>query len=96
LWDPATGRPQGEPLEGHSGAVRSVAFSRAGALLVSAGTDQTVRLWNLRWLTNAQSAASWAEAGCNVVNRNLSRAEWDQFAGNPPYRRTCPKLPAGK
>ena len=29
-----------------------------------------------------------------MVNRNLSMAEWDQFAGvGVPYRRDCPCLP---
>jgi WD40 repeat protein len=92
LWDPATGRPHGEPLE-HSGAVRSMAISRAGALLVSTGTDPTVQLWNLRWWDRPSSA--WAKAGCGIVNRNLSRDEWDQLAGGLPYQRTCPALPAG-
>ena len=34
LWDPTTGNPVGEPLEGHSDAVRGVAFSPDGQLLV--------------------------------------------------------------
>ena len=33
-------------LVGHTGAVRSVAFDRAGELLLSGGHDNTVRLWN--------------------------------------------------
>ncbi|WP_222262503.1 nSTAND1 domain-containing NTPase [Modestobacter marinus] len=93
LWDPATGRARGEPLEGHSSAVNAVAFSPTGASFVSAGTDQTVQLWDLSWWDRPPSA--WAEAGCQVVNRNLSQDEWDQFAGDLAYQRTCPTLPAG-
>ncbi|MGR6966276.1 nSTAND1 domain-containing NTPase [Geodermatophilus sp. URMC 61] len=93
LWDPATGRAEGQPLGGHSGTVWSMAISRDGALLVSAGTGPTVQLWDLRWWTRPPSA--WAEAGCRLVNRNLSGAEWDQLAGGLPYQRTCPALPPG-
>jgi WD40 repeat protein len=93
LWDPAAGRAEGEPLGGHGGAVWSMAISHEGALLVSAGTGPTVQLWDLRWWGRPSSA--WMEAGCELVNRNLSEAEWEQLAGKLPYQRTCPALPPG-
>jgi WD40 repeat protein len=94
LWDPTAVESRGEPLEGHSGAVWSMAISRDGALLVSAGTDPTVQLWDLSWWD--RSSSDWADAGCRLVNRNLSRAEWDQLIGELPYQRTCPTLRSGE
>jgi len=33
---------------------------------------------------------------CLQVERNLTQAEWDQFAGDRLYQRTCPDLPVGE
>jgi WD domain, G-beta repeat len=46
LWDLARGR-QLHQLRGHSGAVRAVALSAAGDLIISAGVDRTVRIWDV-------------------------------------------------
>jgi WD40 repeat protein len=46
LWDVATG--EGRELAGHDGPVQLVAFSAGGDRLVTASSDETVRLWELR------------------------------------------------
>jgi WD40 repeat protein len=45
LWDPATG--EGRELRGHDGPVHMVAFSAGGDRLLTAASDETVRLWDV-------------------------------------------------
>jgi WD40 repeat protein len=46
MWESATGKCV-RTLEGHTGAVSSVAFSPATRQLATASTDETARIWAL-------------------------------------------------
>jgi WD40 repeat protein len=55
-------------------------------------------------LTNARlGVVEWnldpdrmAEAACHLAGRNLTRAEWQTYFGDEPYRLTCPEFPASR
>jgi hypothetical protein len=57
--------------------------------LLATGNDEIAQLWDLRF-------TNWVESACKLVKRNLSMAEWTQYAGDQPYERTCPDLPPGE
>ncbi len=89
LWDVARAEPYGPPLSGHTGPVRGVEFGADGTLVTAGGEgDDTVRVWNPKF-------RSWVSSSCQVVNRNLTQAEWNMFVPGQSYERTCESLPAG-
>jgi WD40 repeat protein len=45
MWDAATGRPVGSPMQGHTGAINSLSFSD-GIRIVSGSHDKTIRVWD--------------------------------------------------
>jgi len=97
LWDTLNLQPVGVPLIGHNDSVLSVSLSADGKTLASGGDDNTVRLWDIASSFQLQSSADpWKVRACRVANRNLTRAEWQKYMGNRPYRATCPELPLAK
>ena len=86
LWDVANRQPVGEPLTGHTDSVESVCFSPDGKLLASGSSDDTIILWDV-------DLGSWKNRARRIANRNLTRAEWKQYLGDEPYRKTFPDLP---
>lgn len=136
LWDAATLRPRGSPVQAHIQLVHGVAFTPDGATFASVGQDGTISFWDsqsgdrvgtaltqsrndLRGVAFAPDGSAVVTTGqdggirraprhvfdrditrqtprlCAAVGRNLTQAEWRQFLGTQPYRRTCPQWPAG-
>lgn len=88
LWDVATGQPLAPPLLRNT-RLESVDLSPDGSLLAVGGFENYVTLWDI-------SYEPWSERACHIANRNLTRAEWNEFIGsNIPYELTCPNLLPG-
>jgi len=63
------------------------AHSPVGKIL-AAGDDKTVRLY----LTDPEDAAARV---CALAGDPITRAEWDQYLPDEPYRPPCPTTPPG-
>ena len=61
-------------------------YSPSGTeLAFISGTDE-ITLWD-------NTFEAWHEQACAIANRNLTQAEWSQYIGSEPYRKTCPQWP---
>ncbi len=85
VWTVPGGKEQARLV--HRDNVGAVRFSPDGKYLVS-GSGGLARVWVLR-------ADDLMAEACQRVTRNLTLAEWRQYLGSIPYRKTCPDLERG-
>ncbi|KAF8598039.1 WD40 repeat-like protein [Ceratobasidium sp. AG-I] len=83
----------GEPLKGHTSAVRSVAFSSDGAHIVSGSNDSTIRVWDaytgkmigepLQGHTNVVMSVAYSSDGAHIVSGSADNTIrfWDTQTG---------------
>jgi WD40 repeat protein len=90
LWIPENPEAPVVVLLGPGSPVSAMTFSPDGAILVTAHADGSVRSWIVRTDVLAGMV-------CQLVHRNLTQEEWDQFVGaQVPYQSTCENLPPGE
>ena len=103
LWDMATHRQIGDPLNGH-GEVYSVAFSPHGNLVATGGQDTMVRLWNVATQRQIGAPLNGHDGEINAVafspdGRTLASGGTDDGVvtvvgcGQPPSDRRPPERP---
>jgi WD40 repeat protein len=86
LWDVESGKPIGT-MHGHSADIESIAVSADGSTAVSGARDGLLFIWDL-------DVASWRSRVCEMVGRNLEKAEWAQYLPGHVPSRTCPQVTA--
>jgi WD40 repeat protein len=103
LWDTATGDPlTPKPLEGHTGSVIDLAFTRDGRRLISVAGDQTIRFWDtstwtetqvLRGHTDEVWAIAISEARRLIAStgKDGSVLLWRMDEKRPPEHRRLPE-----
>jgi WD40 repeat protein len=83
LWDVPTGKQLGLPQAPELGAT-GLAFDEQGNLYTLA----TRFMYRYDY-----SLAALSKAACAIANRNMTRAEWQEVAGDEPYVKLCSDLP---
>jgi WD40 repeat protein len=80
LWNLKPPQLIGDPFIGSDGGVTGLAFSQDNSILYS-GTDKgSVNQWDF---------AAWKTLACDLAERNLNLAEWEQFFPLEKYRAIC-------
>lgn len=86
LWDMNDLTAPPLVLSGHKDRITAVAFSPDSQWLATGSVDNTIQLWSLDVEVLRQKA-------CEIVGRNLTIQEWEQYFLDESYRRTCQEWP---
>lgn len=86
LWDVKRRAPFGRAFNEPERVVTALLFSPDGKTLYVAGEDGVIVVHDLH-------SEQWRVRACQLANRNLTLAEWQQEMGNTPYHKSCPALP---
>ena len=81
IWDTASLRAVGEPLEFPAGA-DSVSASPDGRRVVNGSDAGFAVVWDL-------DPAHWATVACNIAGRSLTEAEWSRYLPGHAYAPAC-------
>jgi WD40 repeat protein len=81
VWDAATGA-EVSVLSGHTDAVLSADFNKAGSRVLTAAHDGSVRVHLLR-------LDELIDAACRRTSREMTPGEWKRYMRPTPYRETC-------
>lgn len=81
LWEASSGRPLGEPLQGHSAGVITVAFAARDRIIISRGVDG----W-MAWPGPSQ----WRDELCGKLTANMTTSEWNDWVSpSIAYQEAC-------
>lgn len=91
FWDAATGRALGDPLPVRDRRIDGLAIAPDGSSLATGDANGVVQftpayLWD-------RDVDRQVERLCDLVGRNLSQAEWDEFLAGERHQPTCPRWP---
>ncbi len=83
LWFTAGLQQEGPRLAADPGSTPAAAFEPGGGGLLVVDDRGGAFTW-------PTSLTAWQQRACSLAGRDLTRAEWAEFVGGPPYTTVCP------
>ncbi|MER5215186.1 helix-turn-helix domain-containing protein [Streptomyces sp. NPDC002838] len=83
LWDTTTTQPFGDPFPTPGEPIRSLAFSPDNTTLLVSGSHVPLQRYTI------DPARAVTQICARAANKDLTRAEWNSYVPDAPYRRVC-------